>query len=224
LGQQIFVDGQTIFANASLPEIAVGQYLEVFGTKDQQGRFQATRIELQVFESLCGVGSDNIPVCLPPPLPDNHLAGIVEAIVSSGNPPFLSFKLGGRTVETNPAQTLVPADATISAGDPVRLLSMSETFSALSGTVITAGIIERVDLQYAEFEPQESEQFEVEGFVSGFTAVNADFSVDGVVTHLTETVRFEGGISADLMNNVMVEAKGQVSNGVLAADKIKFVN
>jgi hypothetical protein len=54
--------------------------------------------------------------------------------------------------------------------------------------------------------------------------LNANFAVDGVTTRLTGTAQFEGGISADLMNNVMIEAKGQMSSGVLLADKIKFVN
>jgi uncharacterized protein DUF5666 len=46
--------------------------------------------------------------------------------------------------------------------------------------------------------------------------------VNGVTTRLTGTARFEGGVAEDLVNNVMVEAKGRISNGVLLADQIKF--
>ncbi len=43
-----------------------------------------------------------------------------------------------------------------------------------------------------------------------------------MATHLTGTATFEGGLAADLINNVRVEAEGHVSSGVFLAGKIKF--
>jgi uncharacterized protein DUF5666 len=219
-GQQIFVDSRTIFANTSFQAVTVGQSLEVFGIRDTKDRFLATRVVLEDINR-CVVGSDNIPNCVPI-IPDLHLTGVIEAPLSPGNPPFLSFKLGDLTVSTDPTATIVPAGATINLGDPVRISEIAENLTPLSSTTITVGFIERVDLEDAELEPQENEQFEVEGFVSNFTTLNADFTVNGITTRLTGTARFEGGVAEDLVNNVMVRAEGHMLSGVLQADKIKF--
>jgi hypothetical protein len=221
-GQQIFIDDRTVFANANFQDI-VGQDAEVYGIRDSQERFLATRVEAHIFEH-CGVGSDNIERCLPVPFSDDHLTGFVEAPLNPGNPPFLSFNLRGFSVNTGPDTLITPVGAGINIGDLVRISGIREEISILTGTNITVALIERVDIADAEFEPQENEQFEVEGFVAGFTTLNADFTVSDITTRLTGTTGFENGTSADMTNNVRIEAEGRMAGGVLIADKIRFVN
>jgi uncharacterized protein DUF5666 len=218
-GQQIFIDDRTVFANSNFQ---VGWYAEVYGIRDSQERFLATRVEAQNFQK-CGIGSDNIEKCIPIPFTDDHLTGFAEAPINPGKPPFLSFNLRGYSVNTGPDTLITPAGAGINIGDLVRISEISE-LSIVTGTNITPGLIERVDLADAEFEPQENEQFEVEGFVAGFTTLNADFTVSDITTRLSGTTGFENGTSADMTNNVRIEAEGRMAGGVLIADKIKFVN
>jgi hypothetical protein len=204
LGQQIFIDSRTVFGNGlSIQALAVDQRVGVHGIWDQQGKLLATRIEL--------------PAAGGPP-PDSAIKGVVEAPFTPGNPPTLTFMLRGLTVVTTSETAVRPAGTTINLGDPVEVFAIS----SLSGTTFTAGRIDREDLEDAEFEPQEGEHFEMEGFVSDFTALNADFTLGGITTRLTGTARFEGGIAADQVNNMRVEAEGRISGGILMADKIKF--
>ncbi len=202
LNQQAFVDSRTVIAGAAnLQALATGQWVEVHGLRDPQGRLLATRIEARPLGS--GPSID-------------RLKGVVEAPFTGGSPPDLTFTLRGVTVVTARGTLIEPDGAAISPGDPVMVHGF------LSGATFTAGRIDREDLEDIEFEPQENEKFEVEGFVSGLAGPGADFSVAGATVRLTAATRFEGGIAADLVNNVRVEAEGQMTGGVLTADKIRF--
>ena len=66
------------------------------------------------------------------------------------------------------------------------------------------------------------EKTEYEGFVSGYTAGGTSFKVDGRTVQISASTRFVGGTSADLVNNVKVEAEGVTVGGVLVASKIEF--
>ncbi len=91
----------------------------------------------------------------------------------------------------------------------------------LDGT-LKATRIELEDVEDAEFEPGENEEVELEGFVSGFTAHPGTFKVKNMPVTTNSSTRFEGGSSLDLADNVKVEAEGNIANGVLIAEKIKF--
>ena len=202
LGQQAFVDSRTVFANmGSFPSPTTGQVVEVHGIRDPKNRLLATRIEFLK----AGSGP-----------PGDRLKGVVEAPFTGGNPPALTFTLRGLTIVTTQGTLIQPDGATVNLGDSVAVHGFP------SGTTFTAGRIDREDLESAELEPQESESFKVEGFVSSFTTVTAGFSVGAITTRLTASTRFEGGVAADLLNNVRVEAEGQLSGSSLTADKIKF--
>lgn len=203
LGQQAFVDSRTVYANVSggLSGLAPGQEVEVHGIRDPLGRLLATRVEI------LDIGSGP---------PADRLKGVVEAPFTAGNPPTLSFTIRGLTIVTVQGTFIEPAGATINPGDSVAVHGF------LSGTTFTAGRIDRDDLEVAEFEPSESEEFKVEGFVSGFTSLNADFVVGAVATRVTGTTRFEGGVAADVVNNVRIEVEGHKTGGVLQADKVEF--
>jgi hypothetical protein len=202
LDQQVFVDSRTVFANvADFQTLTAGQWVEVHGMRDPLDRLLATRIEVLV----PGSGP-----------PSDRIKGVASSPFTGGSPPALTFTLRGLTIVTTRGTLIQPAGAAINPGDSVKV------HGDLSGTTFIAGRIDREDLENAEFEPQESEEFEVEGFVSGFTTTTAGFTVDRITTRLTGSTRFEDGVAADLVNNVRVEAEGHMAGGVLTADKIKF--
>lgn len=203
LGQQIFVDSRTVFAGiAKYPALALGQWVEVHGLWDQQDRLLATRIERRT-----SVG---------PPI--DRINGIAQAPFTGGTPPALSFALRGLTVVTTPGTLIQPAGATVNPGDPV------EVHGFLSGTTLSAGRIDRQDLEEAEFEPQENGEYECEGLITNFKGLAADFTMYEATVHLTDTTKFEGGRAAGLMNNVRVKVEGRSTGTVIIADTIKFVD
>jgi hypothetical protein len=202
LEQQAYVDSRTVIANAdNFQELAEGDWVTIHGLRDPLGRLLATRIEVRPAGS--GPSID-------------RLRGVVEAPFTGGTPPDLAFVLRGVTVVTARGTLIQPDGATISLGDSVTVHGF------LSGSTMTAGRIDREDLEDAGFDPQESEAFEVDGFVSGFTTTVADFTVAGKTVRMTAATRFEDGVAEDLVNNVRVEAEGQMTGGALVSTKIKF--
>ena len=109
-----------------------------------------------------------------------------------------------------------PAGATVDVGDLV------EVHLNAAGTAATR--IDREDLedQAEGLEPAEGMEFEVEGFIAGFTSHPGTFFVGNDNIQTTSATRFENGVAADLMDGVKVEAEGHKTNGVLVAEKISF--
>jgi hypothetical protein len=92
----------------------------------------------------------------------------------------------------------------------------------LSGNAATR--IEREDVEDDKFKPSQGQEFEVEGYVTGFTVTPGTFQVGGQAVQTTSSTRYEGGLSTDLANDVKVEAEGhfRTLDSTLVADKIKF--
>jgi hypothetical protein len=142
--------------------------------------------------------------------PEQQAIDEVRGLVS--NTTATTFDIGGLTVTFNADTIVEPAGAAFGDGDIVKV--------HLNGT--TAVLIEVERLADAEFIPEEGQEFEIEGFISGFTDPAADFLVGDQTVRLASDAEFRGGDIADLGDNVMVEAEGLISGGVLLADKIKF--
>jgi hypothetical protein len=203
-GQVVYVDDSTVFEDrvtgvfSAITFTALGNAneVEVHGGRDDAGRILATRVERR----------DDSPL--------DEVKGTIST-VPNGAAFTLTSGTASITVSYTTA-TITPAGATLSQGD---LVQVHGSFSA--GT-FTASLINREDLEDAEFEPAEGQEFEVEGHISGFTAHPGEFQAAGRTVRTTLTTRFESGSSADLDNNIKVEAEGHLTLGVLVADKIKF--
>jgi hypothetical protein len=187
LGQVVFVDANTVYANGTSADLLVNAVVEVHGQRTSAGDILASRVEF-----LSGVVVD-------------ELRGVVTGktagtfgLVGSG----LTFTWGGGTV--------IVGGATFADGDLVEV--------HLSGLAATR--IELEDVEDSEF-ALNGEQ-ELQGFVSGFTAHPGSFFVDGQEVSTSAATRFEDGAVSDLADDVVVEAEGQLSGGVLVAEKIKF--
>jgi len=196
LGQTVFVDGGTVFANvANFAALAVGNAVEVHGQRDAAGAIRATRVEL-----LAGPGV---------------VVDEVRGVVANKTPgPAGTFTIGAALFAYDALTVIVdpPGGQTFADGALVEV--------HLDAGTNRANRIEIEDDEDAEFEPGEGEEFEVEGFVTGL--VGSNFSVNGQAVSLKAGTRFEGGLPSDLANDVRVEAEGHMVGGVLVADKIKF--
>lgn len=196
LGQTVLVDDLTVLANvANVAALVAGSsVVEVYGQRDSAGSIRASRVEL------IGAPGANI----------DELRGI--AVSPNGT----TFTLSGVTVNYLSA-TIAPAGATVNNGD---LVEVHGTFSA--GT-FAATRVDLEDLEDDRFAPGGNDNFEVEGFVSGVSGPgDTAFSVSGVPVTISGATRFVGGVSADLGNNIKVEAEGAWNGTSLAASKIEF--
>jgi len=141
--------------------------------------------------------------------PTDEVRGIVTAKV--GN----VISIGSFSIDITGVPTS-PLNQTVNVGDLV------EVHLNAAGTVATLVDIE--DLEDAEFEPAQGQEFEVEGYVSGFTAHPGTFEVGSQTVTTTSATKFRNGTSADLDNSVKVEAEGHYDNvtKVLTATRIDF--
>src|SRR5512144_132148 len=164
------------------------------------------RVEVHGMRDEAGnIMATRIELLDPKDLAFDEVRGIVSNMTAS------TFDINGLTVTFGADTLVVPPGATFGNGDIVEV--------HLNGTTAVRIAVERAD---AEFIPDEGQEFEVEGFISGFTDSSGDFLVGDQPVHLAGSVRFRGGDATDLGINVMVEAEGHLVSGVLLADKIVF--
>ncbi|HEX9776754.1 MAG TPA: DUF5666 domain-containing protein [Geopsychrobacteraceae bacterium] len=157
-------------------------------------------------------------------LPDG--AGTVQAsfiewkAASAGDLPPNSFELTGRATQLTATTFLVgtqlvdftgviPRDGILQEG------SLVEVKGDLDGTTFVAIDVELKD----GFDDQA--KTEIEGLISDLNTGAGTFMIRGQLVDYNNA-QFMGGVEADLLNGLKVEAEGPISNGVLLAVKIKF--
>ena len=203
-GQVVYADDRTVFEDriagvfSAVTFTALGNAneVEIHGGRDDRGRVLATRVERR----------DDGPL--------DEVKGTIST-VPNGATFTLTNGTASITVSYGSA-TITPAGATLGQGDFVQV------HGSFGAGTLTASLINREDLEDAEFAPAEGQEVEVEGHISGFTSHPGEFQVEGRTVRTTLSTHFEGGSSVDLDNNIKVEAEGHLSIGVLVADKIKF--
>lgn len=200
-GLTVLVDSQTVYANvANFAALVVGTRVEVHGLRDAAGRLRASRVEAIAV----GQGAD-------------ELRGTVSAVNTTAD----TFVLNGNITVNYAGATFSPANAT--ENSLVNGTTVVEVRGSLAGSVFTATQVDVEDLEDDNLRGRENEKQESEGFVTGFTAHPGTFQVNGRTVTTTTSTRFVGGTSADLVNDVKVEAEGIVNaQGVLVASKIEF--
>ncbi len=141
--------------------------------------------------------------------PNDEVRGVVTAKV--GN----VITIGAFSIDITGVPTS-PAGQAVNVGDLV------EVHMNAAGTV--AILVDIEDLEDEEFEPAQGQEFEVEGYVSGFTAHPGTFQVGSRTVTTTSATTFRNGGGADLENGVKVEAEGHFDNvtKVLTATRIEF--
>ena len=146
-GQTVFVDDLTvfedrvagIFSTITFTALTTGNEVEVHGGRDDIGRVRASRVERR---------DDS---------PQAEVKGIISTV-----PTGTVFTLTNGTTSilvSYAGATILPAGSTLALGN---FVEVHGTFSA--GT-LTATRVDREDLEDAEFEPAEGQEFRVEGYI-----------------------------------------------------------
>lgn len=197
-GQVVNVTPTTLFEDVSgLAALAVGNVVEVYGLPAAGGAITATRIEREA--TSIGAFSG-----------DFRIRGVVSGLVATS--PGQRFSVGTVTVQTDNATQI---EGTIADGAFVRV-RLDKT--AIAADTYTA---KRVKVKNRVYESGVSKA-EVEGLISEFTSSSAPFKVNGYPAQLGTSVTYEDGAVGDLANDVRIEAKGVVTNGVLVISKVEF--
>jgi hypothetical protein len=192
LGQMILVNSMTVFADT--PGLAA---LKAGDRVEVHGLRDTSGVIMATRIELLGPEEQEL---------DDEVRGIVSNMSAA------TFDINDLTVTFNADTIVEPAGATFGDGDIVEV--------HLNGTMAVRIEVER--LADAEFIPEEGQEFEIKGFISGFTDPAGDFLVGDQTVRLASDAEFRGGDITDLGDNVMVEAEGLISGGILLADKIKF--
>jgi hypothetical protein len=199
-GQTVLVDAATSFDDsiptASLAGLTVGDFVEVNGLFDSDGRVRATRIEL-------GAG-------------EVEVHGVISALDTGAQTIAINSLVvnydGVTVIDDNfPGGMFANGDfAEVKGANPGPNAPLLATKIEADGFGLEGG--DGPDFDEVEVE--------IEGFITRFASAT-DFDVSGFPVTTNSGTEFEGGGSADLGENVKVEVEGELNgNNILVADKV----
>jgi hypothetical protein len=190
----VTVLGQKIAVDdpAKLTGLAVGDKVGISGLPDDRGQITATHIE-----------KNNL-------LTEFEAKGFISALSGSTFTLLLDKNATSGITVTLGSGVPLPAGAANGSFVEVRTL-------AVAAGAATATKVELEDV----LEAAENEHKLNEGFVTKLIAPD-DFIVNGQQVHITATTRFIGGIKADLVVGMKVEAEGSMVGGIINATKVEF--
>lgn len=198
-GLVVRVNAATVFEDVAngLAGLAVGNVVEVYALPDAGGQLLATRIEREAL-TVDAFGGDY------------RVRGAVSGLSGAGS--ALRFTVATVTVTTDAGTRI---DGTVQEGAYV---SVRLNKSAAGDGSYAAS---RVQVKSRGYDDSVDEA-EIEGFVSGFTAADQPFEVNGYPVRLGSTVEYDDGVPGDLVDGALVEVEGTVSGGVLVVTKVEF--
>jgi hypothetical protein len=190
----VTVLGQKIAVDdpAKLVGLAVGDKVGLSGLPDDRGQIRATHIEKKA------------------DLAEFEAKGFITGLTGTGFTLKLDKNAASGMTVTLGSGVALPAGAVEGSFVEVR------TAGAVAGA-ITATKVELEDV----LEAAENEKKQNEGFITKLIAPD-DFIVNGQQVHATTTTAFIGGIKADLLVGMKVEAEGNIVGGILNASKVMF--
>lgn len=200
-GQVVNVTATTLFEDVSgLAGLNVGNVVEVYGLPDASGAITATRIEREA-TTIAGFSGEY------------RIRGVVSGTVATA--PGVRFTVGTVNVQVTDTGDTDVVRGTITDGVFVKVRLAKTEISPNTYTATRVRVKERV------YESGVTKA-EVEGLISEFTSSSAPFKVNGYPVQLDTTVTYEHGAVGNLANDVRIEAKGVVTNGVLIVRKVEF--
>lgn len=190
-GQTVLIDGGTVLAGGAT---SIADLAQGENVEVHGGRDDTGVIHATRVEKVAAGGQDEV-------------RGAVSGKTDT------SFNIGSLTITFDINTQMVPTTATTADfvnGDVVEV--------HLSGTGATQITVEHLD--HPEFEHVEGQELSVQGILKGFSQTSA-FSVGTQQVQMGASTRIDGGVLADLVDGMKVEAEGHnVANGVLTAEKI----
>lgn len=203
LGQTVLVTANTLFDNAfsprSLEGVVIGDFLEVNGFIDADGRIVATRIELETDET------------------DFEVTGFISALNTTAR----TFEINDLLVDYAGASL----DDDFPPGGPSEgdLVEVEGDFFE-SGTLVADDVEYRGNpARFAcdDFGDDDCE-VEIEGFITSVNSASS-FELNGIPVTILSTTQFEDGSASDIAANAKVEVEGILdADGVLLAESIEF--
>jgi hypothetical protein len=197
-GQTVRIDDSTEFEDnvARLGSVAVDDRVRVSGVPDDKGGLRATRID-----RIGGTSNDF------------EVKGVVSGRSAAGF--TLKTSLDAATADTYTVN--LAGGATLPAG-----LADGSFVEVRSSKPVQAGnVIEAASISLEDRLGDAQSEVEVEGIVTSGTS--AAFVAAGVAVTTTDATRWSGGVAADLIPGVKVEAEGTLqADGSLAAHKVSF--
>ena len=121
-----------------------------------------------------------------------------------------SFKLQGITVNTS--TTTILEDLPNGLANNIQV-EVKGTFDSTANTIFATKI------ESEEFEYDDSDEFEMEGFITNFTN-HSNFKVNGITVNASNAEMEPR--TMQLSNNLQVEVEGRLINGILIATEIKM--
>ncbi len=121
-----------------------------------------------------------------------------------------TFNVGTLQVNYSGADISDVANATLANGQFV------EIKGNFDGAALNA-----VKIEQEQFNDNEVDEIEVEGFVTSVTSAT-NFSVNNLPVQVDANTVYEGGVAVDIVEGVFIEVEGMLVNGVLIADEVEF--
>ena len=82
-------------------------------------------------------------------------------------------------------------------------------------------VLDAVQIEQEQFNDNEVDEIEVEGFVTSVTSAT-NFSVNNMPVQVDSNTVYEGGVAVDVVEGVFIEVEGMLVNGVLIANEVEF--
>jgi hypothetical protein len=185
----------TVFEGvAGVSGLAVGDLVEVHGSRDADTAIVASRVERKD--------------------PSTAIAIRVVGSVAGLDTGAKSFRLGGLTVKWSDATRLLPAGVVLADG--LRVAVWSDTAVGADDTIAAKSIVVRQPSLAT------ADGARVGGTVRGLDFAAKAFEVDGVRVDAS-AASFAKGTAADLANGRKVRVRGSFATGVLKATEVRFV-
>jgi len=203
LGQSVRITANTLFDDdfspRSLEGVAIGDFLEVNGFIDADGRIVATRIERETDED------------------DFEVVGFISGLDTAAR----SFEINDLRVDYSAASL----DDDFPPGGPADgdLVEVEGDFFE-SGTLIADELEYRGNparLACDDFGDDDCD-VEIEGFITRVDSASSS-ALNGIPVTVSSATQFEDGSAANIVVNARVEVEGVLdANGVLLAESIEF--
>jgi hypothetical protein len=208
LGQTVDTSATTVFGGGytGISSINAADVVKVHGTQNSDGSIAATRVELVAASTV---------------LPGYAVVGSV-ATLSTSSP--ATFTINGLSVTDTTSTILLPAGATLAAGDQVTVFAPVAAFASTSSVAptVTASVVRVHPSLVGDTLIEGGRVRTVTDTNSAVSAFTMDgFTVDTTSSSLTIIDGGAAGTLADIVVGVRVVVEGTVSSsGTLVASKI----
>ena len=194
LGQTIIADKKTVFRNATIGDLILGDLIEVSGLVEVAGAIRATHVKKM---------PDSFN-----PLTEVEVKGIIRDLDSTAK----TFKLNGLVVDYGLVEI-----GNLPEGKPKSNQLVHVKGKVGTGVTLIAAEIELAD----ETRITSADRVDLEGFITDFTSIS-DFMVSYMQVKVGADTQFRGGPREELAAGARIRVRGRLVDGIVEAQQIFF--